>query len=71
MTLWMAVIADKYELPMAVAGNATELGKMLGYKGNMVSKMYCMHRKGIYSKWTKYKIVKVKINERKIKDRQQ
>lgn len=59
MTLWMAVTPDKYELPIAVADTALELGRMLGAKGNLISKIYCMHNKGIYTNWKKYKIVKV------------
>lgn len=59
MTLWLAVTPDKYELPIAVADTAVELGKMLGLKHNMISKIYCMHNKGQYDNWTKYKIIKL------------
>ena len=59
MALWLAVTLDKYELPIAVADTARELGRMLGAKGNLINKIYCMHNKGIYTNWKKYKIVKV------------
>lgn len=59
--LWLAVTPDELELPVAVADTAMELGRMLGMKGNMVSKLYCEHNKGMYHKWTKYKIVKLKV----------
>lgn len=61
MILWMAVTPDKYELPIAVAGTTRELSEMLGLKGNFVPKMYCMHKKGKFKKWDKYKIVKVEM----------
>lgn len=63
--LWLAVTPDKYELPVAVADTAMELGRMLGMKGNMVSKMYCHHQKGKFKKWTKYKIIKLKVGKGK------
>lgn len=59
MALWLAVTPDKYELPIAVADTARELGRILGASGNLITKIYCMHNKGHYEKWTKYKIVKV------------
>lgn len=59
--LWMAVTPDELELPMAVADTARELTAMLGLKGNMVAKIYCLHNKGKFKNSYKYKIVKVKI----------
>lgn len=63
--LWLVVTPDRYELPMAVADTAMELGRMLGLKGNMVSKLYCEHNKGMYRKWTQYKIIKLKVGKGK------
>ena len=63
--IWMAVTPDKYELPVAVADTALELGRMLGLKGNAVSKIYCEHNKGMYHKWTQYKIIKLKVGKGK------
>lgn len=63
--LWLAVTPDKYELPIAVADTAAELGRMLGKNGNFISKMYSCHNKGKHKKWTKYKIIKLKIGKGK------
>ena len=59
--IWMAVTPDELELPIAVADTAMELGRMLGLKGNIISKIYCLHNKGKFKKSYKYKIVKVKV----------
>jgi len=59
--LWMAVTPDELELPMAVADTARELTAMLGLKGNMVAKMYCMTNQGKIKNHYKYKIVKVEV----------
>lgn len=63
--LWLAVTPDKYELPIAVADSAMELSRMLGSKNNLVSKQYCQHKKGNFKKWTKYKIIKLKVGKGK------
>lgn len=34
--LWLAVTADEYELPLAVADTSRELGKMLGLSHNTI-----------------------------------
>lgn len=34
--LWLAVTADKYELPLAVCDTAKELGELYGIKKNSV-----------------------------------
>lgn len=57
--LWLAVTPDKYELPIAVADTAKELSQILGLHHHAVTKLYCMHRKGMFKRYTKYKIVKV------------
>lgn len=59
--LWMAVTPDEYELPIAVADAAMELGRMLGMKGNLVSKKYCEHNSGKTKRWRKYKIIKIEV----------
>ena len=42
--LWMAVTADEYELPMAVADTANELADMLGLsRGSIKSTEYRKH----------------------------
>ena len=38
MTLWMAVTADKYELPLAVADTGIELARMLGISSSVISR---------------------------------
>ena len=35
--LWMAVTADEYELPIAVADTSIELGKMLGVSDSTIA----------------------------------
>ena len=44
--LWLAVEADKYELPLAVADTAEELGKMFGIKKNTVINCVARNRSG-------------------------
>ena len=34
--IWLAVTADEYELPLAVADSARELGKMVGLSHNTI-----------------------------------
>lgn len=58
--LWLAVTPDKYELPIAVADSAAELGRMLGTQGHLIYKMYYCHNKYKLKRWKKYKIVKIK-----------
>lgn len=54
---WMAVTADKYELPLAVAESSFSLAKMLGvHKGTVLA---CEAR-GRSGKNTGRKIIKVK-----------
>ena len=60
MTLWLKVTKDKYELPLAVADTAAELGRMLGVSGNTIRTMACKYSKGKI-KTSKYR--KVVINE--------
>lgn len=42
VTLWLEVTPDKYELPLAVADSARELGKLRGKKPNTI--MSCAGR---------------------------
>ena len=55
--LWLAVEADKYELPLAVADTAEELGKMFGIKKNTVINCVSRNRSG---RENGYKYIKVK-----------
>lgn len=43
--IWMAVTPDKYELPVAVADSAEELGKKLGKTANAIYSSICNARK--------------------------
>ena len=43
MHVWMAVSADKYELPIAIADTAKELAEMIGYKEQSV--IHAIYRK--------------------------
>ncbi|WP_313584539.1 hypothetical protein [Lacrimispora sp.] len=54
---WLAVTADKYELPLVVEESAEELAKMLGvHKGTI----FACEARGRTGKITGRKIVKVK-----------
>ena len=57
--LWLAVTADQYELPIAVADSIPQLAKMLGMHKNTLYKTYSLHQRGLLKEWVKYKIVKV------------
>ena len=43
---WMAVEADEYELPLAVADTAEELGRMVGLKKNSIIDSVLKNRNG-------------------------
>lgn len=43
--IWMAVTPDKYELPVAVADSAKELGMLLGKTANAIHSSMCNARK--------------------------
>lgn len=56
--IWMMVTTDKYELPLAVAGSAKELGEIIGikdYKNILSAVSHAEYRKN------KSKYVRVKI----------
>ena len=57
--LWLAVTADQYELPIAVADSIPQLAQMLGMHKGTLYKTYSLHQRGILKEWAKYKIVKV------------
>ena len=44
--LWLAVETDKYELPLAVADTAEELGMMFGVKKNSIINCVLRGRSG-------------------------
>ena len=44
--LWLAVEADKYELPIAVADSARELGEMMGSNKHNVETFVCKQSNG-------------------------
>lgn len=46
MILWLAVSKDKYELPLAVADTAAELGRMIGVSGGNIRNIVNKHRTG-------------------------
>lgn len=57
---WIAVTADKYELPLAVADNSRLLAEMLGVHQGTVQALEARGRTG---ERTGRKIVKVKASE--------
>lgn len=44
--LWLCVTKDKYELPLAVADTAVELGKMIGKNPQTIRAMVSRKRRG-------------------------
>ena len=46
MKLYMKVTKDEYELPLAVAESASELGRMVGTSGSVVLSSISHHRPG-------------------------
>ena len=58
--MYLAVTSDKYELPIAVAGTARELAKMLGVSANSISSSIYRVYKG---KKTKIKYLVIDENE--------
>lgn len=61
--LWVAVTADEYELPIAVARTGEELARMLGITKQSLYRAYSQHRNGTIKNWKNYKIVKVSDEE--------
>lgn len=57
--LWLAVTADQYELPIAVADSIPQLAQMLGMNKGSLYRAYSLHQSGQIKEWVKYKIVKV------------
>lgn len=55
--LWMAVTADRFELPLAVADNARSLANIMGAKTSQIEKAWYNKRSG---KRKGYKVVVVK-----------
>lgn len=52
--VWMAITHDEYELPVAVADTAAELGRILGVTENAIySGLSNSKRKGYKSKYVK------------------
>lgn len=52
--IWLAVTPDKYELPVAVADTAEELGNMLGKTANAIySSMSNSKKRGYKSPYVK------------------
>ena len=58
--LWLAVTADKYELPLAVCDTAEQLGRIFGLKG--ISIINHVHR-GDSGKQSGRRFVKVRLND--------
>jgi ribosomal protein L7Ae-like RNA K-turn-binding protein len=58
--IWLAVEADKYELPLAVAETAEELGEMIGVKKHTIRN--CIY-KGFDGRQSGRKYVKVRIDD--------
>lgn len=56
--IWMMVTKDKYELPLAVAGSAKELGEMVGEKNfhNILSAVTHSEQRKNKSKYVRVKI---------------
>lgn len=58
--IWLAVEADKYELPLAVAETATELGEMVGVSWHTIRN--CIY-KGYAGEQSGRKYMKVRIDD--------
>ena len=56
--IWLAVETDKYELPIAVADTAKELGDIFGVKKNTIINCVSRNRSG---RENGYRYVKVRI----------
>lgn len=54
---WMAVTADEYELPLAVADSSFSLAAMLGVKHGTIQALEARHRSG---RNTGRRIIKIK-----------
>lgn len=64
MTLYVAVTADKYELPLAVSDSAKELGELLGrHRAEVYSQMSRKAVSKTKHNGFRYKIIKVEIDE--------
>lgn len=59
MNLYLAVTADRYELPLAVADSAGELARILGITSNQVSSAVCRQLSG---KHRGYRIMRLQMN---------
>jgi len=59
--IWLAVTADKFELPIAVADSAKKLANMLGINENTV---YTSIHSKLSGKNSKRKIIRVDIKEK-------
>ena len=64
MTLFIAVTSDEYELPIAVAGSAEELGRMCGVKANTIYHMITREQRGEHK--SRYKRIEVSDDEKDI-----
>ena len=58
MTVYMAVTADKFELPVAVADTAEELAQMLGVKAQSVRVRVWRYKNNVLRR-TKYVAVNI------------
>ncbi len=58
MTVYMAVTADKFELPVAVADTAEELAQMLGVKAQSVRVCVWRYKNNVLRR-TKYVAVNI------------
>ena len=56
MILYMAVSEDKYELPIAVAASAYELGQIIGVKTNTIWTHISLARSGKIKKQRYFRI---------------
>ena len=70
--LWMAVTADKYELPLAVEETSTALAKRMGTNKNAIYANMSRYRRGVVKGSTKgrkshfgkkYHVIKVEESE--------
>lgn len=66
MTLYMAVTADKYELPMVVEPCITDLARKMGMKVSTVYRELCRYKSGCKTTCGKrrgYVLMKVNVEE--------
>lgn len=66
--IWMASDVDKYELPIAIAGSAQELARLINSTETTVRSLECKRRKGLIRNAQKYRIYRYEFEEKEHKE---